>query len=302
MQPRSPKASCRGLIADGRSQGCQRITRDRFSRLISSVKNETGTLAKARPNPDLPRVLLVEDEQPIRDIVVPWLFRDGFDCREAADGRAAMELLAAAEGGNGIWQRLIDDRDALARVAEKALDACHFDANTGGERPGWEEKCSRACYDCLLSYSNQPFHPLIDRHLIREYLLALRTSTTTKKTERSREEHYAWLEERRDQNSNLEREFLKVLYESGRRLPDRAQLRPESGVYAEADFYYERDGLPGICIFCDGPDHDQSNRKESDQRERGKLGDLGYRVLTIRYDSKIDEQLISNRDVFGIGN
>ena len=45
-------------------------------------------------NLDLPRVLLVEDEQPIRDIIVPRLFRDGFDCREAADGRAAMEFLA----------------------------------------------------------------------------------------------------------------------------------------------------------------------------------------------------------------
>jgi hypothetical protein len=69
--------------------------RDKFSRLISSVKDETEILAKARPNPDLPRVLLVEDEQRIRDIIVPWLFRDGFDCREAADGRAAMGLLAA---------------------------------------------------------------------------------------------------------------------------------------------------------------------------------------------------------------
>jgi CheY-like chemotaxis protein len=49
---------------------------------------------KAQPNPDLPRVLLVEDEQPIRDVVVPWPCRDGFDCREAADGRAATELLA----------------------------------------------------------------------------------------------------------------------------------------------------------------------------------------------------------------
>jgi len=63
---------------------------------MTTVKTETGTLSKARPNPGLPRVLLVEDEQPIRDIIVPWLFRDGFDCREAADGRAAMELLAAA--------------------------------------------------------------------------------------------------------------------------------------------------------------------------------------------------------------
>jgi two-component system response regulator FlrC len=75
--------------------------------LISSVKNETGTLAKARPNPDLPRVLLVEDEQPIRDIIVPWLFRAGFDCREAADGRAAMELLAAETRINLVLSNLL---------------------------------------------------------------------------------------------------------------------------------------------------------------------------------------------------
>src|SRR5271165_3580770 len=79
----------------------------KFSRLISSVKNETGTLAKARPNPDLPRVLLVEDEQPIRDIIVPWLFRDGFDCREAADGRAAIKLLAAGTRINLVLSNLL---------------------------------------------------------------------------------------------------------------------------------------------------------------------------------------------------
>jgi hypothetical protein len=28
---------------------------------------------------------------------------------------------------------------------------------------------------------------------------------------------------------------------------------------------------------------------------------LGYRVLIIRYDSKIDEQLTANQDVFGSG-
>lgn len=170
----------------------------------------------------------------------------------------------AAEGGNGIWQRLIEDPNALAKIAEKALDVCHFDPSSGKERPGWAERCSRACYDCLLSYSNQLSHPLIDRHLVRDFLALLLNSTTTKKTERTRQEQYVWLEERRDQNSSLERDFLKLMYETDRRLPDRAQHRPEQGVYAEADFYYERDGLPGVCVFCDGPDHDQPVRKEDD--------------------------------------
>ena len=207
----------------------------------------------------------------------------------------------AAEGGNGIWQRLIEYPDALGKVAEKALEACHFDPSTGEEAPGWSEKCSRACYDCLLSYSNQPAHPLIDRHLIRDFLLRLINSKTIKTAERSRKEQYVWLEERRDQNSSLERDVLKLLFETDRRLPDRAQYRPEQEVYAEADFYYELNGLPGVCVFCDGPDHDQPDRRESDERERGRLADLGYRIMTIRYDSPIEDQCATNEDVLGSG-
>lgn len=62
---------------------------------MSTVKTDTGTLATTQANSNLPRVLLVEDEQTVRDIIVPWLFADGFDCREAADGGAAMDLLAS---------------------------------------------------------------------------------------------------------------------------------------------------------------------------------------------------------------
>jgi hypothetical protein len=29
--------------------------------------------------------------------------------------------------------------------------------------PTWATECAVACYDCLLSYSNQPHHPRIDR-------------------------------------------------------------------------------------------------------------------------------------------
>ena len=75
--------------------------------MIYSVKNETRPLAKTPPNARRPRVLLVEDEQPIRDIIVPWLFKDGFDCREAADGRAAMDLLAGETKVNLVLSNLL---------------------------------------------------------------------------------------------------------------------------------------------------------------------------------------------------
>jgi hypothetical protein len=84
-------------------------------------------------------------------------------------------------------------------------------------------------------------------------------------------------------------------------LPDRAQYRVEERAYSEADFYCDREGLPGVCVFCDGPDHDQPVRKESDQREREKLADLGYRILTIRYDADLETQLAAHQDVFGVG-
>jgi len=109
------------------------------------------------------------------------------------------------------------------------------------------------------------------------------------------------LEERRDKNSSLEAEFLSLLYRTRRRLPDRAQYRPHPEVYAEADFYYEREGLPGVCVFCDGPDHDQPERKARDEAERAKLQDLGYRVIVIQYDQALDGQINEHVDVFGPG-
>ena len=66
-----------------------------------------GTLAEALTSTRRPLVLLVEDEQPIRDIIVPWLFRNGFDCREAADGRAAMDLLAGETRVNLVLSNLL---------------------------------------------------------------------------------------------------------------------------------------------------------------------------------------------------
>ena len=45
---------------------------------------------------------------------------------------------------------------------------------------------------------------------------------------------------------------------------------------------------------------EQLNRKESDERERGRLADLGYRILVIRYDSPLEEQCVANEDVLGL--
>jgi hypothetical protein len=207
----------------------------------------------------------------------------------------------SAEGGNGIWPRLLHEPKVLSQVAREALKICHFDPDTGSDLAD-RDACSRACYRCLLSYSNQMDHSRLDRQLIRDYLLKLVQAVTSAVAKgRSYEEQYVWLMEKHDPKSGLEAELLQALFESRRRLPDRAQYRPEPRVYCEADFYFERDGLKGVAIFVDGPSHDEPTQRKKDAEERTKLDNLGYRALVIRYDRSIQEQIAENPDVFGPG-
>jgi hypothetical protein len=73
----------------------------------------------------------------------------------------------------------------------------------------------------------------------------------------------------------------------------------EPGAYAEADFFYERDGLKGIAVLIHGTPHDEPARKQQDQRERKKLEDLGHRLIVIRHDKPLAEQVNAHADVSG---
>jgi len=89
----------------------------------------------------------------------------------ARDNRRAILAYEATEGGAGVLSRLIEDPQALGKVAREALTLMHFekvdeaiaagDAKLLVSRDG--EACVRGCYRCLLSYFNQPDHELIDR-------------------------------------------------------------------------------------------------------------------------------------------
>ena len=70
-----------------------------------------------------------------------------------ATSRGRMLLTEAAEGGAGVLRRLVDEPDALARVARQALEIIHYDPDTGADldhAAGATERCERGCYDCLL--------------------------------------------------------------------------------------------------------------------------------------------------------
>ncbi len=208
-------------------------------------------------------------------------------------------LWEAAEGGTGVWERLMSDRGAFAEVAREALRVCHFDPASGQADVEWAMRCTRACYDCLLSYSNQREHRYLDRHTIREFLLLLGSAALVPRTGgRSYEEQYTWLLERTDPHSPFERQFIQYLYERKLRLPDLAQCQPCSDVAVQPDFYYERDGLPGVCVFVDGAAHAQPDQSTHDREVREALEDRGYRVLAIRFDESLDERVNRHADTF----
>ncbi len=198
----------------------------------------------------------------------------------------------AAEGGAGVLRRLVAERDMLAQVARAGLERCHFDPVTLDDK---KEDCARACYDCLMSYTNQRDHSKLDRHLVTDLLAQLGQSITeTRAAGRSYEEQSQALRALTDSRSDLERRFLDRLFETKRRLPDEAQ-KQLADYYAQPDFFY----TPNVCVFCDGSVHDQTAVRAEDERVRRELKDKGYRVIVIRYDRDLAEQIANQPDIFG---
>ena len=207
-------------------------------------------------------------------------------------------LWEATEGGIGVTESLLEEPDALAKVARQSLLICHFDQETGRQRPDHDPKeCIAACYQCLMSYGNQREHQRLDRHLIQDYLYQMSQSRTEKDASgHPREEQYHRLLEQTDATSSLERDFLNHLFNNGHTLPDQAQPRPSATVYAQPDFYYKK---PRACIFIDGPSHHSDGRQKQDESVRQELEDAGFQVIAINHHQPIAEQVAKFPSVFG---
>jgi hypothetical protein len=77
--------------------------------------------------------------------------------------RQMLLFFEAAEGGAGVLRRLVNDPQVLRRIAHKALEICHFDADGTDlhHAPHATEVCEAACYYCLLNYGNQHEHNIL---------------------------------------------------------------------------------------------------------------------------------------------
>jgi hypothetical protein len=218
---------------------------------------------------------------------------------EAVYDRRRLLFYESAEGGAGVLARLVHTPGALAAVARAALEVLHFDPTTGEDRRrpmGAEEDCEAACYACLLSYTNQREHQMLDRHLVRELLLRLAAAETQAGSgSRAPADALAALEAACA--SDLERAFVRHLHAGGYRLPDRAGT-VVPGYDTRPDFYYDD---PPTCVYVDGPVHDYPERHARDAEVTARLQDGGYEVIRVAGPETWDAAIREHPWVFGPG-
>lgn len=224
------------------------------------------------------------------------------------DDRRGLLFYEAAEGGAGVLTRLAGESDSLARVAANALELMHFRRPTGGvwdpaaldvleqrDRQG-RRLCEAGCYQCLLSYYNQPDHGLIDRRNPEalRVLVALANAQVTRlpsESAVSSDPSVGWAEQRdahqppTDHPQDDTAAWLATLARRGLRPPDATSVSVRNGAAIAAGQYRSARAL--VFLQPVPPDI------------RAMLIDKGWRILDFSDPSRWDEDFARNPDVFG---
>jgi len=215
------------------------------------------------------------------------------------DNRRMLLFYEAAEGGAGVLRQLVDDPAALQQIAREALRICHFDPDTGEDlrrAVRAREDCEAACYDCLLSYSNQREHPILDRQAILTLLgMLANADIISSPNSAPRETHLEFL--LRQCESDLEREWLFYLHEQGLSLPNQGQVYIED-CKTRPDFMYTGSGVY-VAVYIDGSHHDFPRRQQRDASQTECMADYGYQVIRFGYRDDWSAILKQHTHIFG---
>jgi very-short-patch-repair endonuclease len=213
--------------------------------------------------------------------------------------RRLILIYESAEGGAGVLRRLVEDPQALPLVAREALKICHFEPDTGQDHrrgAGAREDCEAACYDCLMSYTNQPDHALLDRQAIKDVLSRMaKAHVAAAPVASTRSDHLEKL--LRLAGSELERDWLRFLEAREHRLPTGAQeLIAAAGT--RPDFVYADHHA---VIYIDGPVHLYADRHRRDLEVTERLEDLSYTVIRFGHQGDWAAILARYPSLFGPG-
>ena len=182
--------------------------------------------------------------------------------------RHSILFYEAAEGGAGVLSQLAETSDQLGLVARHALRLMHFDVPMTGALD-WDSLlkmerktsdgnyiCEAGCYQCLLSYYNQPDHESINRRdedVIR-LLIALanhavqRSSITAPATTKDSEKGD---NSGAPECSPITRKWLNFLQDAGFRPPDACDLSVNDGKAVANGHYKALRTLVFLTPLCE---------------------------------------------------
>ena len=208
------------------------------------------------------------------------------------DERRALLFYEAAEGGAGVLSRLAAERSCLAEVAATALRLMHFNAPQDGPwtfdgLPDQEKKrkidgqeariCEAGCYQCLLSYFNQPDHDTINR-LDEDALGVLTALAGANLIDVDRDPTVS------PADGQLAR-WLGLLNQLKLRRPDATAVSINGGA-GKVDAQYK---ATRVLVFLAPPPPELTRY----------AADRGYRVLVFGDEASWREQFAQYTDVFG---
>lgn len=150
------------------------------------------------------------------------------------DNRKAILFYEAAEGGAGVLTRLAKEPNSLAMVASMALQIMHFSKPDGewiveGLEQQEQRKadgsriCEAGCYQCLLSYFNQPEHDYIDRRQTDTLRLLVALANANVKPKQTT------ITESLANSSELSHQWFSALQERSLRHPDVLNVAVSNG-------------------------------------------------------------------------
>jgi len=275
---------------------------------ITPFVEDTRNILVLRPAMGLPEEVMVSLQYAIkRGIEQEFQLEEAELAAEPLpdrDSRTTILFYEAAEGGAGVLTRLVNDPGALARVARRALEVCHFRSKSGDWTGGEDlvdddTECEAGCYRCLLSYYNQPDHPQIDRRdeRMRDLLCRL-TRCEHEELDHLSDGGDSFDELTNISSSSLEKAWLDYIKDHGYRPPDRAQPYLEK-FDTRPDFAYTNHQT---LVYIDGSHHRGRHRKSIDAEVTRRLEDAGFTVVRFTEDRTSWGQIVDEYAwVFGPG-
>ncbi|MBU2720293.1 DUF1998 domain-containing protein, partial [Acidithiobacillus ferridurans] len=209
-----------------------------------------------------------------------------------SDERRALMFYEAAEGGAGVLTRLVSEPASLREVASAALQIMHYGKPEGGP---WQFEaleatdkhiCEAGCYQCLLSYFNQPDHENINRRNTDALKLLVALANAEVHLTPSIAAPAVSSSLPHASGQSLAAQWLQAVTQGGFRLPDATDVPVQQGAAIATAQYVAARAL--VFLTPISPDLHRV------------LGDKGWQVLDFADPAHWSIQFAAYPEIFGL--